>query len=271
MTQGRDGEGVSLYPNFPGKHQLSAYVNPEDTIRYARAHGDLDGYNPPDAIVITYQRSVLEHLLRSEDLDSEEPPRGFRGLITLPSTDHRIGVLAGFGFGAPVATFLLENFIALGTERFISVGTAGGLQPGCQPGDLILCNGAIRDEGVSHHYVESAKYAFPSPGLTSKMANTFDRASLAYSAGCSWTIDTPYRESMQEARHYQREGVLCVEMEASALFSVASFRSVQMACALVISDLLDEQVWQPQMKNRAATDGLNALYEAAVRTLHESL
>src|SRR6202035_879260 len=113
MTLGRDHEAVSSYPNFPGKHQLNAYVNPEDTIRYARAHGDLDRYDPPDAIVMTYQHSVLEHLLRSEALDSEQPPRGFRGLITLPSTDHRIGVLGGFGFGAPVATFLLENFIAL--------------------------------------------------------------------------------------------------------------------------------------------------------------
>jgi hypothetical protein len=44
-----------------------------------------------------------------------------------------------------------------------------------------------------------------------------------------------------------------------------------MACALVISDLLDEDVWQPQMKNRATTDGLNALYDAAVSTLHEWL
>src|ERR1700693_1702684 len=184
MTQGHDDEAVSSYPNFAGKHQLSAYVNPEDTIRYARAHGDLDAYNPPDPIVMTYQRSVLEHLLRSEELDAEEPPRGFTGLITLPSTDHRIGVLGGFGFGAPVATFLLENFIALGTERFISVGTAGGLQPGCQPGDLVVCNRAIRDEGVSHHYVESARYALPSPDLTSTMANTLDRASLASSAGC---------------------------------------------------------------------------------------
>jgi uridine phosphorylase len=148
MTLGRDHETVSSYPNFPGKHQLSAYVNPDDTIRYARAHGDLDRYDPPDAIVMTYQRSVLEHLLRSEELDSEQPPRGFRGLITLPSTDHRIGVLGGFGFAAPVATFLLENFIALGTERFISVGTASGLQSGCQAGELVLCNRAIRDEGV---------------------------------------------------------------------------------------------------------------------------
>ena len=77
--------------------------------------------------------------------------------------------------------------------------------------------------------------------------------------GCSWTIDTPYRESVLEARQYQQEGVLCVEMEAAALFSVASFRSIQMACAFVISDLLDEEVWQPQMKNRATTDGLNTL------------
>ena len=236
-----------------------------------RAHGELDNYDPPEGIVITFQQSVLEHLFRSEGLDSQQPARGFRGLITLPSTDHRIGVLGGFGFGAPVATFLMENFIALGTHRFISLGTAGGLQPRSQAGDVVLCNRAIRDEGVSHHYVESAKFAFPSPDLTSELAESLDRSNIDYATGSSWTIDTPYRESVQEARRYQQEGVLCVEMEASALFSVASFRSVHVACAFVVSDLLHGEAWQPHMKHSATTDGLNVLYETAVGTFRQLL
>lgn len=135
------------YPNFSGKHGLTAYVNPQDTITYARAQGDLDGYRQLKGIILTFQRSVLEHVFASEQLDEGRARRGFRGILTLPSTNHEIGVLGGFGFGAPVAAFLLENFIALGTTRFISIGTAGALQPGCRAGDLILCFQAIRDEG----------------------------------------------------------------------------------------------------------------------------
>jgi uridine phosphorylase len=258
------------YPNFPGKHRLRAFVNPKDTIAYVRAHGDLDDYQPLNGIVLTYQRSVLEHVYSSEQLDPTTTERGYRGVLTLPSTNHEVGILGGFGFGAPVATFLLENFIALGTTRFISIGTAGGLQPGCRAGDLVLCDRAIRDEGVSHHYVPSAKFAEASESLTADFAQELRRADLPFATGCSWTIDTPYRESIDEARQYQEEGVLCVEMEAAALFTVASFRSVQIAGAFVISDLLDAEEWDPQMRHGATVASLNALYDVALKTLRST-
>jgi uridine phosphorylase len=257
---------VTAYPNFPSKHGLEAYVNPEDTIEYARTHGDLANYRALKGVILTYQRSILEHVMASERIETDAP-RGFRGIITLPSTNHQIGLLGGFGFGAPVAAFLLENFIALGTRRFISIGTAGGLWSGCQAGDFVLCDRAIRDEGVSHHYLPSAKYAQASEVLTARLAHHLEDAKVTFARGCSWTIDTPYRESIDEAQQYQREGVLCVEMEAAALFTVASFRSVELASAFVISDLLDTEEWQPQMRDEATTAGLNRLYDVALATL----
>jgi uridine phosphorylase len=257
---------VTTYPNFPGKHRLDAYVNPQDTIEYARVHGDLAGYRPLKGIIMTYQRSLLEHILATEHIGADES-RGFRGIVTLPSANHDIGVLGGFGFGAPVASFLLENFIALGTTRFISIGTAGGLWPGCRAGDVVLCERAIRDEGVSHHYLPSAKFAEASPMLTARLEDQLVDAEISFTKGCSWTIDTPFRESVDEAQQYQREGVLCVEMEAAALFTVAAFRSVALASAFVISDLLDDEEWRPQMKDDATTGGLNRLYDVALATL----
>ena len=262
-----DKSEATAYPNFPEKHGLTAYVNPEDAITYARAHGELEGYRDLKAIILTYQRSVLDHVFVSEHLDEGRVRRGFRMILTLPSTNHEIGVLGGFGFGAPVAAFLLENFIALGTTRFISIGTAGALQPGCRAGDLVLCDGAIRDEGVSHHYLPSTKYAKPSNDLTSQFARELERAGLTFSTGTTWTIDTPYRESIDEARRYQKEGVLCVEMEAAALFTVGTFRSVHVASAFAVSDLLDADQWQPHMKHEATSAGLNRLYDVALETL----
>ncbi len=260
-------EGVISYPNFPGKHRLSAFRDPKDSIDYARAHGDLGEFQTLRGIIFTYQPSLLEHVYAAERLDPASSERGFRGILTLPSANHEVGVLGGFGFGAPVATYLLENFIALGTTKFISIGTAGGLQPGCRAGDVVLCDTAIRDEGVSHHYVASAKYAKAADTLTAKLAQELRRADLTFSTGCSWTIDTPYRESVDEANQYRREGVICVEMEAAALFTVASFRSVQIASAFVISDLLDAEKWEPQMRFDATTEGLNCLYDVALETL----
>ncbi len=85
--------------------------------------------------------------------------------------------------------------------------------------------------------------------------------------GCAWTIDTPYRETIEEIHQYQREGVACVEMEAAALFSVAQCRSVQVASAFVISDLLVDGVWEPHMRSEQTAAGLSAVYDAAVAAL----
>jgi len=254
------------YPNIPGKHAFDALLHPEDKVAYARESGMLEGFQAPEGIILCYQRSVLEHSQSTEDL-ADVPGPMHRGLYTLPSTSHRIGVLGGFGFGAPVATLLMEDFIALGTEKFISIGTAGGLQQDTRVGDIILCDQAIRDEGVSHHYVPPGKYGYASIDLTSRLADAFARTGTLYTTGCAWTIDTPYRETLEEIRQYEREGVRCVEMEAAAIFSVAACRSVQAASAVVVSDLLVDGVWEPQMRSEETVGGLRKLYDAAVSAL----
>lgn len=99
------------------------------------------------------------------------------------------------------------------------------------------------------------------------MADEFARRGVTYSTGCAWTIDMPYLETAEEARHYQREGVVCVEMEAAALFSVATCRSVQVSSAFVISHLLADAVWEPQMRSEPIIAGLHMFYVAAVAAL----
>jgi uridine phosphorylase len=257
----------STYPNLPGKHALEALFHPEDNVAYARHSGLLEGYRAPEGIILCYQRSVLEHSRSTEDFTRASSVPLHRGLYTLPSTDHRVGVLGGFGFGAPIASLLMEDFIALGTQKFISIGTAGGLQRDRRVGDIVLCDRAIRDEGVSHHYVAPGKYADASTRLTRQLAGAFAAKAVTYRTGCSWTIDTPYRETLEEIRRYREEGVECVEMEAAAVFSVAACRSVQIGSAFVISDLLADDVWEPQMRSEATAAGLRTLYDAAVAAL----
>jgi uridine phosphorylase len=252
---------------MPGKHALEALFHPTDNVAYAREGGKLEGYEAPEGIILCYQRSVLEHSRRTEDFPTVPSVPLHRGLVTLPSTGHRFGVLGDFGFGAPIAALLMEDFIALGTQKFISIGTAGGLQRDRRVGDIVLCNRAIRDEGVSHHYVAPGKYAEASPELTTQLADVFASKGIASRTGCAWTIDTPYRETLEEVRQYREEGVECVEMEAAALFSVAICRSVQVASAFVISDLLVDDVWEPQMRSEETAAGLRTLYEAAVAAL----
>jgi hypothetical protein len=79
------------------------------------------------------------------------------------------------------------------------------------------------------------------------------------------------RETVAEARHYQAEGVLCVEMEAAALFAVAQMRGLALASAFVISDSLAEEAWSPRFRDPAVQGGLVRLYQAAVAVLAAGL
>ncbi len=257
----------ATYPNYAGKHAEEAMFTPADFAAYLRRVGALGDYDPPEGIVLCYQRSLFDHVLKSEVLERSHRQGALQSMRRLPSTDGRIGVVGQFGIGAPAAAAALEELAALGTTRFISLGTAGSLQRDLHIGDVVLCEEAIRDEGVSHHYLPPAKLARASAGLTSTLADALRAVPVGFRSGTAWTIDTPYRETVAEARHYQAEGVLCVEMEAAALFAVGEFRGLQVAAAFTMSDSLAELVWDPQFHGPEVEASLVALYHAALIAL----
>ncbi len=72
-------------------------------------------------------------------------------VFQLTDSSRTIGV-AGPAVGAPQAVMILEKLIALGARRVIFLGWTGGLNPALSPGDLILPDEAISEEGTSRHY-----------------------------------------------------------------------------------------------------------------------
>ena len=69
----------------------------------------LEGFRAPEGIIVCYQRSVLEHSRTIEILPDVPSSSVHRGLYTLPSTSHRVGVLGGFGFGARIGARILPD------------------------------------------------------------------------------------------------------------------------------------------------------------------
>ena len=255
------------YPNFAGKHAEEALFTPADFVAYLRRAGALDAAAAPAGVVLCYQRSLYNHVLAAEGLRAPERRSALHGLLPLPSTGGRVGLIGQFGIGAPAAAAVLEELAAMGASDFVSLGTAGSLQRDLRVGDLVLCEAAIRDEGVSHHYLPAGKLAAADAGLTGALRAALTDAGATYRSGTSWTIDTPYRETVAEARHYQAEGVLCVEMEAAALFAVARVRGLHVASAFAVSDSLADLVWNPQFHGPEVQSGLRTLYDAAVSAL----
>lgn len=174
--------------------------------------------------------------------------------------------VTGAGIGAPAMASALEIIIALGVKEVAFLGLAGSLQPEVLAGDIVLCDGAVADEGVSAHYVPQ-EIQHPSKTLLSKWAATLTKAGLPYHIGPNWTTDALFRETVEEVKHYQKKNILTVEMETSAFYAICERRKVKGAAAYTISDELFNLKWQPHFGEPAVVSSVRALFHSAVKTL----
>lgn len=154
----------------------------------------------------------------------------------------RIG-LGGPAVGAPQAVMILEKLIVLGVRKVLFFGWTGGLQPHLAPGDLILPDQAISEEGTSRHYA-AKRNPRPSPNLFHEIEQLLKEEDWSYVKGPVWTTDALYRETVDKVQRFQTRGVLGVDMETSALFTVGAFRGIEVTALLIVSDDLSGMTWR---------------------------
>jgi uridine phosphorylase len=221
----------------------------------------------------TLGRSGTGSLVCGPLLDRHEYQRheqsGFVTFHEVKVPGGTVAAVGGFGIGGPAAAITLEEIIAAGVRRIVSIGGAGALHSGLTIGDLVVCDGAIRDEGVSHHYLPpDDRYVHPDAGLTARLFDAVTRRTDHVTIGRTWTIDALYRETREEVLHYRAEGVLTVEMEAASLAAVALHRGVAFATAFAVMDSLAGETWRPEgFGHPDALASLNILFDAAAAVL----
>ncbi len=185
-------------------------------------------------------------------------------LYTLSQSHNRI-CLAGPMVGAPYAAMTAETLIAWGARTLIFIGWCGAVSEPVGIGDAVLPISARIDEGTSRIYLPGAEESVPSASLVQKLAAACASEGLTVHQGAIWTTDAVYRETREKVSAYQREGVLAVEMESSALFTVGAFRSVEVASLLIVSDDLSRLIWQPGFKDPRFAAGREAACRVIAR------
>jgi uridine phosphorylase len=207
----------------------------------------------PPAAIICYQREPLAHLVKRY---RAARINGFFGEFHVLAINRKsIGGIQPIGPGAPVAAMVLEELIAFGVKRFISIGLAGSLQPDLNVGDVIVCDRALRAEGTSDYYLPHAECVTADADLVQQMSMAFSQRGLAPHIGASWTTDAPYRELRSDIQQRRDSGVLMVEMEAAAFLSVAQHWQVP------------NLVWRPADDMRALNRRLDSAAECVAEVL----
>jgi uridine phosphorylase len=210
----------------------------------------------------------LDHLVRS--LRGENPVSYDLGFFRMCPVKGGSISLCGPFLGAPQAVMGLEKLIALGAERVWVYGWCGSLQPDLKIGDLVLPSAAISEEGTSRHYPIGDRPVTTDEGLTRKIEAALKQDGYAFQKGTVWTTDAPYRETPDKVNAYKEQGVLAVEMEMSALMTLAVFRSVRLTGLLLVSDELFDLKWHTGFNDPKFKDISRRAAELLLRVMGSS-
>lgn len=166
------------------------------------------------------------------------------------SIDGRKVSVFGTPLGAPQAAIVLERLIAMGARKILSFGCCGSLQPDLGVGSLVVPTDALCEEGTSAHYPlpEGTKGKADDQIVQLCLAKSRDRKFKAVS-GKVWTTDALFRETRGKTKKYSETGILAVEMEMSALLTVAAYRGIRLGGFMVVSDELASLKWRTGFLN----------------------
>lgn len=153
--------------------------------------------------------------------------------------------VAGPAIGAPMAVLCQEKLVALGVRRIILFGWCGAISETMKVGDILLPTQAKSGEGTSRYYPLPAPAA-PSGHLRDQIAKIYEHHYINIHPGCIWSTDAVYREDRRMLQALREESqVVAVDMEFSALCTVACFRHIEFSAVLVVSDELWGNSWRP--------------------------
>ena len=152
-------------------------------------------------------------------------------------------ILTRSWYGGPNIASLVEELSAFGVCEFCLWGYVGGIGPGISIGDIVIASGALREEGVSHHYLDDQ-----GDTVFSEWAHEWSSQPNCkeFTTGIIWSCDAIYRETRQKLEGCKRAGVLGVEMEVASFYAVCRAKGLRGAAFLVVSDLFrEDETWVP--------------------------
>ena len=199
-------------------------------------------------------RHIAETVLDDARLVTE-----VRGILGYTGTHEGrpVSVLAS-GMGMPsIAIYATELFRFFGVRRIIRIGTAGGMSPILEVGDVVIATAAHTDSSLSAnripgiHYSHAPNFALAAAAVAAATTTTATTGTTtttgtgaasvgagAVYAGAVLSSDAFYADRPQTTELLVKHGTLAVEMEAAALYAVADAEGGQALAICTISDLL---------------------------------
>ncbi len=151
----------------------------------------------------------------------------------------RVSVM-GSGMGVPSISIYANELIKdYGVKNLIRVGSAGSYQKHVKIRDVVLAMATSSNSGLNKIRFNGADYApTASFSLFSKAIKAAETKNVPIKAGNVLSSDEFYNDNLEDYKKWAEFGVLCVEMEAAGLYTIAAKHNVNALAILTISDSL---------------------------------
>lgn len=163
--------------------------------------------------------------------------RGIQG-YTGTYKDTKISVMAS-GMGMPtIGIYSYELYNFFGVENIMRVGSTGALQEQVKVRDIIFGMGACTNSNYAGQYGLAGTFApIASYPLMKEAISQAESLNARYHVGNILSSDSFYTDNGKTANEgWKKMGVLCIEMEAAALYMNAARAGKNALAILTVSD-----------------------------------
>jgi uridine phosphorylase len=214
---------------------------PENLLREARRQKAIPNCLVPSLVMLDPDGDLADYLSTQNRAVENECWACYHSVMyTFRLNGKELGIVPNI-VGASYAVLVAEQLFASGCELLISVTSAGIITEPSVPRRFALLTEAVRDEGASYHYLPAGAPARLAPGLLRRLSQKNCAGELPWFTAKSWTTDAPYRETPTAIAAMQKEQIICVEMEAAALYAFAEARSKAVVCFAHLTNTMAQQ------------------------------
>jgi uridine phosphorylase len=195
-----------------------------------------------DKLIITFFPEVMNKLEDEGKIILERTIGGENPVLIYRFLDNNILITLG-QVGCPACAGNLDLFNTMGITKVMFCGGGGVLDKNIEVGQILVVDGAIRDEGFSYHYIEPSRYIYTDSAITGKITQYLDNNQVSYIRGLTWTTDAIFRETPDKIAQRKKEGAKIVEMEQAGCIAVSQYRGFKYGALIYGGDDVSQDEW----------------------------
>jgi len=173
----------------------------------------------------------------------------------------------GTGMGMPSHAIYVHELINFyGANTLIRVGSCGSIQPNIMLRDIVLGISASTNSAMISRRFDGMSFAPTADWeLVTAAVKCAQKLGINIKAGNILSSDVFYDEDPESWKNWAKYGVLAVEMEAAALYTLASRFGARALCILTVSDsLVSREETKALERERSFTQMMELALETAV-------